>query len=484
MKNTKLIETLENCLIGNHRCVPVMITTRRNDDAVLYRPIITEDDEDEKRGAAMQVPYMRDIYWEPIARVSRAIKPLSDKLDLIAEFQPLRSTLLYFQTLFACRWASRLAERFCVDTSFHLDSKDVRHACKAYLQCLGEYRCAMEFVNETSSTIVSSLLTPPSGSMHRSPTLIIEPRGELADAVWLSSDGRESTRESLPQLFSRVVAQLQSRMEDRLRRTAGRVERHGAYIRRELEKTCPEVAKAVEIAVHSGRGVAYWLFSGECSHRMGFEVFLLVDPLSGSKSNGAVSLFANRANAEFILENSKRQLFYFPPTRLSCRIAFEPTEQLWRVCRPEIRIPEGSLTMVHPYTGPMARDEFACFETLKGAPTKAMFAISEEARGAIKTPWCWATHAEARDLCMPAQDSSIAELIGVASEDMDELGQPDPRTIVEGIWMLARLGLQKGHLENMDTPRARLDLEQQLYPIECDTVAGTSLSSRVFRFSC
>lgn len=427
--------------------------------------------------------------WRAVGRVSRVLTPLfNNHPATMRNGGGWGGALLPYLTVFALDWAARLAGQMGAELSCSVKRDSVNAGFQSdYLACLNDATRALKATSQTTEALIHVLKCPPRGWRKSSAAamLRIEPEANTAQVVWLSREGDEIERESLHRLTRRMstdpkVMALLAQAEE----SEQRQEHHRAAGDRILQSVSPELAEAVADAREHDRHVGHRMFARKV-RGLPAEVYLFVGPGPDTRRYVSATLVARRAHEDFVLGNRMGEFYYFPPVQLHATIEFTPSHPVWHVPLPTVRMPARQAPWIHPYTGSLHTERFAKAELAPKEATDAMQAVSEEARRIVPGLARQANGtALVGGMCLSAQDYQTAELVRQIRSDEAKGKEPNLFGLVRGLWNIVRVGLIRGHQNNLSTPIAELNSTQMLYRIPSpDSLTGTNLGRRTYPYS-
>jgi hypothetical protein len=425
--------------------------------------------------------------WRAVGRFSRMLEPWVANRAAVAGGDGWGEAILPYLTLFACRWAARLARQMHAELACSVAPAGAEVDFRqAYLDCLEDASKASAATRKILEALMRSVKRPLRwlGKPDPPAMLQLEQEAGTVQVRWLARGGKELGQETLHELASRMsrdpqVAALVEETKDVDRRRSG----HRDRADRMLEAVCPQLADAVSRARTSDRYVGCRM----CSHKvrgLPAEVYVFVGGGSSPLSSVSANLVARRAHEEFVLENRHGQLFYFPPIQLMATIEFLPSDPPWHVPVPMVRMPAGQSEWMHPYTGGLHPDRFAAAELISPTPEKAMVTVSADARrilpylgqGTARTPMTGC-------MCLGGQESQTGELARQVHLAEKSGKEPDLFQLIWGLWNVIRVGLTRAHQDNTNSPVAELGTAQMPYPLpSAAALTGTKLAGRVFPY--
>lgn len=245
-----------------------------------------------------------------------------------------------------------------------------------------------------------------------------------------------------------------------------------------LKDVCPSLANAVELAHQDAQPVGIRLCTGRSRRGSPLDMWFFVDARASQPQWGCV-LSVSRPHRDFILEAADGSRYYFPPCLLSARFTF--LEQMPRAEYPVVRQPAGGYHWCHPYTGKLLggpiggakllHDENVILHT----PCDQAIALFPQLNRRTQTPM-------ENNLCLGGQPAVLGAIQEKLHSALMQSSQPDVLAAATALHDIARLGLTRGHQNNMGGPRARLDPLNMPYPMMGRQVSGI-LAKRIYVFA-
>jgi hypothetical protein len=204
-----------------------------------------------------------------------------------------------------------------------------------------------------------------------------------------------------------------------------------------------------------------------------------------TETNTHLLVLVKQCWAIAILGNRNGELFYFPPIQLLATVEFMPSNPVWHVPPATVRMPARQPRWVLPYTGALHTERFAKAELIPREAKDVMRGISDETRRIVPGLSRQANSSPlVGGMCLSGQDFQTAGLVRQVRSDEAKGKEPNLLGLVRGLWNIVRVGLIRGHQNNLSTPIAELNSTQMLYPApSVDSLAGANLARRTYPYS-
>ena len=422
--------------------------------------------------------------FQPIGRLSRLLDGLNQSISLQGggvQGGPLLTLLagqagMYAQCLQAqmqnreqpvsgsAGRANGLSEGFA---SFQRDMRQTRQQAEALLQ----------------RVVQGMRVPPPSVKPRHVKVLELAAGPNGVEAAWLTGDGKPLAKELSADWLLRAAAGDETAFATQRLQVAALMLRHRHTGDTALKRLFPDLSEAVEAARANKKCVGRRVYSGQWQG-LPVDLSVYVDPNLNGSGEISAQLVARRAHEEFVLENMRGELYYFPPIQLVARVEFVLSGRPWRLGYPEVRMPPKTWRWMHPYTGALGQDRFATALLIGPPEPEAMLEPSADARRLFPQLTASTAPAMCNNLCLNGQQVRISEVEQLLLACQRENRRPDLLSAVRQVWDLTRLGLTRGHQENVGAPRAELGSATMLYPVPRASLRGTSLLGRIYPYRC
>lgn len=308
-------------------------------------------------------------------------------------------------------------------------------------------------------------------------TLRLRRQAEAVAVEWVGDDGATAHREGLDSFYDRVLAPVIGQVIDKARRRAPGERRKLEEGMETLRGVCPIAAAAVERASRDRKKVGTRLFRAFVRRNMPLDVWLNVNP-GLSESRCMLSVY--RAHRDFILGASEGGEFYFPPCLLTARLSFGSGAV--RLMPPKVRQPRGGHAWCHPYTGVVGHDPVGGAILIEEPHEgDVMYEPSPEALRLFPGLCSRTAKAGETDLCLAGQQQRMQKLQRDLKSNIAARKEIDVLRIVTEVHDIVRLGLTRGHQNNLDRPRVPLTQESMPHRIRGRVTTGL-LARRTFPF--